>query len=160
MSSSFRHWACTAGIAGVMLASAAAAQSAPVILSVTTTGTPGQSFGLIITGTGFGSGPKKVSYPYFGDTKYFLFIDKHPINDGPGTRRSGYVSWDAGFQNAKVSDPVTLDYMVWNDTEIQFCGFYGDYGQNGWIMTSGDKFEIKIMGPDGSGKVIYVGTVP
>ena len=98
------------------------------------------------------------SIPYYGDTKYFRFIDKHPTNDGPHTPRS-YVDWSAGFENAKTSDPVTLDYMVWNDTEIQFCGFYGEYGQNGYIMTSGDKFEVKITGPDGS-KTTYIGTVP
>jgi hypothetical protein len=159
MPSSLRHRTWTAGLAAVMLAcGAVAAQSAPVILNVTITGAPGQSFGLVITGTGFGTGPKNVSYPYYGDTRFFRFIDKHPTNDGPGTPRS-YVDWSAGFENAKMSDPVTLDYMVWNDTEIQFCGFYGEYGQNGYIMTSGDKFEVKITGADGS-HAIYMGTVP
>jgi hypothetical protein len=156
---SFRRRACAAGVSAIILAcGAAAAQSAPVILSVTITGSVGQSFGLDIVGTGFGSGPKNVAYPYYGDTKFFRFIDKHPNDDGPGTPR-GHVDWSAGHQNAKMSDPVTLDYMIWNDTEIQFCGFYGEYGQNGYIMTSGDKFEVKITRSDGS-KAIYIGTVP
>lgn len=146
---------------GVLLfAGAAAAQSVPVITSVTITGSPGQSFGLTITGSGFGSGKKNVSYPYVGDSEYFHFIDMHPVAAGSGAPRIAHINWSAGYGSKRLSDPVTLDYMVWTDTEIQFCGFYGQYGQNGFVMTSGDTFEIKISAPTGTAKAIYIGKVP
>jgi len=161
MAYSFRYRACLGCVGALVLAcGAAAAQSGPVITSVTMTGSTGQNFGLIIQGSGFGSGPKNVTYPFYGDTVHFRFINMHPNTARPHTQEGAYIRWSAGHGSGSGADPVTLDYMIWNDTEIQFCGFYGEYGQNGFVMTSGDKFEIKISGADGATKATYFGTAP
>ena len=149
-----------AGVASVSLLTNAAAQEIPVISSVAVTGTAGPNFGLIIEGSGFGAGEKHVIYPYTGDSAYFKFIDMHPRAARAHARGVGYIEWSAGYAGKKVTDPVTLNYISWSDTQIVFSGLAGEYGQNGFILTSGDKFEVIVSAPTGTAKARYVGTVP
>jgi hypothetical protein len=44
---------------------------------------------------------------------------------------------------------VTLNHVSWSDTQIVFSGFGGEYGRNGFILSSGGKAEVgfHLFGP-------------
>lgn len=79
------------------------------------------------------------------------------VSRPPGAK---YIYWSAGYAGAKLTDPVTLNYQSWSDSQIVFSGFAGQYDQNGYVLTSGDQFEVRVSAPTGTAKASYFGIVP
>jgi hypothetical protein len=103
---------------------------------------------LKITGSCFGT-RKTVSG---ADTAYFRISDLT-------------AGWNACWTGDPGTDLVTCKISSWANTTIIFSGFTSNYGNNGWIITSGDHMEIQVWNPQsGKGpascKVIAGGSAP
>lgn len=98
---------------------------------------------MVIKGRGFG-----LHVPYaYTDSPYLAIRDKT-------------AKWEAGRMIPQNWDEVMVDVEGWTDTEIVVSGFSGDYGRNGWKLTSGDDLEVAVWNPlSGVGPALYHVTV-
>lgn len=81
---------------------------------------------IVIKGTGFGT-----MQAYNGDSCCLEFT---MTNENCGN------TWQAG----KTGELVTLDVKHWSDKKIEVTGFTGEYGQNCWVLNSGDPIDIQV----------------
>ncbi len=110
----------------------------PQITSVQLTGS-GQSTQIVVQGSGFGAAPSTM--PAAGDSadlNFFRFRDFR-------SHCSGSAQFEAGFG----SDPVTLNYQSWSDSEIVISGFGGAYGEGCAVYQSGDPVAITVWNTAG-----------
>lgn len=116
----------------------AKAESVPEIATVTPI-LPQPRQRIVIKGRGFG-----LHVPYARtDSPYLAIRDKT-------------AHWSAGRTIPQNWDEVMVDVEGWTDTEIVLSGFSGEYGRNGWSLTSGDLLEIAVWNPQsGVGPAIY-----
>ena len=98
---------------------------------------------MVIKGRGFG-----LHVPFaHSDSPYLAIRDKT-------------AKWEAGRMIPQNWDEVMVDVEGWADTEIVVSGFSGDYGRNGWKLTSGDDLEVAVWNPlSGVGPALYHVTV-
>ena len=109
----------------------------PVITSVSTI-SPTQTQTITIHGQGFGE-----HNPYNGNSEYISVSDL--------TRQ-----WSAGY----LGSAVTLNVTSWSDTKIVISGFTGQYGNQGWVLYSGDSIQITLwVAPDLTRPITYRTTV-
>jgi hypothetical protein len=95
---------------------------------------PQQYQKIVISGSGFGT-----MQPYNGDSAYIRIRDK-----------TG--AWDAGHVSASETDSVWLDVTQWSDSKIVITGFTNDYGQQNWVLNTGDKLDVYVWNAqDGNG---------
>lgn len=130
MTALFREWSWGSG--------GAKPDSAPEISSVTPI-LPQERQRIVIRGRGFG-----LHVPYFRTDSPQLAI------------RDLTSHWAAGRIIPQNWDEVMVDVESWTDTEIVLGGFSGDYGANGWKLTTGDNLEVAVWNPQsGIGPGLY-----
>jgi hypothetical protein len=87
-----------------------------------------------VTGSCFGTGNTASR----ADTDYFRISDLT-------------AGWNACWTGDPGTDQVTCNILTWNNTTIVFDGFTGGYGQNGWVISNGDRVKFQVWNPQ-SGK--------
>jgi hypothetical protein len=101
-----------------------------------------QTQSVTITGRCFGTGNAFSNE----DNAYFAIIDNtYPARTYP----AGATSWDACSNIIAFvgTDAVTCDVSSWTNTSITFSGFEGNYGENNWIVHSGDSLVVSVWNP-------------
>jgi Protein kinase domain len=92
-----------------------------------------------ITGGCFGTGNTTPG----ADTAYFRISD---LTTG----------WNACWTGDPNTDFITCALSSWTNQQITFAGFTGEYGQNGYVITGGDRIRIEVWNPQsGKGPAIY-----
>lgn len=107
----------------VAAASAAVAQSSPVITSISKISIE-QYQTIVIKGSGFGH-----LAPYTGDSNYISLLDETK-------------GWQAGY--APYGDTVTLIVNKWEDSKIILGGFSGAWGTYNYTLDKGDMEQVEV----------------
>jgi len=81
---------------------------------------------VVISGRGFG-----VMKPYNGNSPYIRM-------------RDNTANWNAGHEDAKEYDQVTLRVQSWSGNKIVITGFTGQYGANDWFLSRGESLTISV----------------
>ena len=128
----------------------------PVIQSVTPI-VAAAAQGIIISGTGFGTGPQTTTLSD-GSVETLACNVTTPslaINDSG----SGSDSWSAGRNTCANSDLIGIDLVSWSNTQIVLNGFGTALGNASkpatWNIAPGDPITVNLSGANQSGTATY-----
>jgi len=135
----------------------------PQVSSVLLTGS-GANLHIKILGSGFGSTPPPNVPGSLNGTPYVGFTTNLRFSDYAGRipQATQSVAFRAGYENPvnKSTDPISVSYAYWSDTEIDLGGFEGQYGSNNLVVESGDPIAITIWSTANSLATAWGGYVP
>ena len=108
---------------------------------------PGKAPNVTITGTCFGT-----SGAFTGDSDHFRITDMGPKGTIAELENAGKIPqtwWNAcagstDAINGYSPNVVTCDVPTWTNTSITFHSFGPYYGEDGWVVNSGDKIVVQV----------------
>jgi len=124
----------------------------------------GANLNIAILGSGFGSSPPANVPAFSASSSYIGFTSNLRLGDYAGRfpQATASVDFRAGFQNPAngVTDPVSIQYISWSDSQIVLGGFGSEYGSNSLTVQSGDPVTITVWSTSSGLATAWGGYVP